>query len=154
MRKTLGIAALLAFVLVSVVSAYSYNDQYTFSYSESNNGFAIGQTNSNKQTSSNYCDSGAYYDWSSDGRYCRQTEYYNGRRVDRYYTLEDDTYAEKPAYDQDKAIAQAFKTYQQTSKQKYQLASQHLNLQYQRKYNYGYARSSSSWSGRVYRWGW
>ena len=132
----------------------SYTDVVdSVSYSEDlqgdNRGFALEHTSTVPRNEMiNGCD---YYDWSSNFRRCRRTAQYNDRYTDTYsYDTYDRYHYDnfRAYYDQDKALKEAFKTYQQSSKQKYQLDSQAINLRYQRRnggYGSGYGR---------YRWSW
>ena len=126
----------------------------TVSYNEDivgeNRGFSLRHTSSVPRTSViRGCD---YYDWTSNYRKCRRTAYYDGASEDYYGYSDSRRYDDYRAYyDQDKAVQQAFKTFQQDSNNQYKLESQRLNLRYQR-YNghrtYGYGDYSR------YRWGW
>ncbi len=95
-----------------------------------------------------------YYDWTSDYRKCRRTAYYNGYTQDYYGYSDSQRYDNYRAnYDQDKAVQQAFKTFQKDSDNQFKLDSQRLNLRYQRRYGgYGYGYSGARYSS--YRWGW
>ena len=153
---TLFVFSALSFLLLasfaSAYPSYTYTDvSETISYSEDleggNRGFNLMHKSSMPRTNPAIgCD---YYDWTSDFRKCRRTAYYNG------YMMEDYSYSNnvdnRAYYDQDKALKEAFKTYQQSSKQQYQLESQRINMQ-QRRYSYG--GYGYGYSGTIYRYGW
>src|SRR3989344_4091577 len=154
-KMTLSVfSALFLLLLASFASAYpsyTYTDvSETISYSEDleggNRGFTLKHTSSVPRTNPSIgCD---YYDWTSDFRKCRHTAYYNGYTEDYYgYSNNDDS---RTYYDQDKALKEAFKTYQQSSKQQYQLESQRINMAQRRYGGYGYGYSGA----RYYRYGW
>lgn len=141
-----------ALLFATQVSAYSYNsytDTNSFSYSEdlggANRGFTIMHSTSMPRTNPSIgCD---YYDWTSDFRKCRRTAYYDGH-IEDYYAYYDGYYNHNN-YDEEKVVKEAFKTYQQSSKQQYQLESKRLDSMNKR---YGYG---SGYSGvRYYRYGW
>lgn len=152
-----GLMFLSSFFLSNVSAGYSYNT-YTYTdvsdtilYSEDlygeNRGFSLTHKSSVPRTNPSVgCD---YYDWTYDLRKCKKTAYHNGYREDyySYYNKVDLDYYRAP-YDQDKALKEAFKTYQQSSKQQYQLESQRINLAQRRNYGYGYS------GARYYRYGW
>ena len=154
---------LLALSLTHPTSAYSYNS-YTYmdvsntvSYSESldagSRGFTLTNTHPVSRTNPIIgCD---YYDWTSDFRKCRRTAIYNGYSQDYYGYVSgnNNPQADAAAYNQDAAVKEAFKTYQQSSKQQYQLESQRISLANSR--YYGYGGYGSGYSGaRYYSYGW
>ncbi|MBS3081672.1 hypothetical protein J4416_01880 [Candidatus Pacearchaeota archaeon] len=156
--------AFVALILLSFVSSvsayptYSYMDvSESVSYNEDLNGldrgFSLKHTNSVPRTNPVIgCD---YYDWTSDFRKCRRTAYYGGYTEDYYGYVSGNNNLNSP-YDQDKALRDAFKTYQQSSKQQYQLESKRLDLANRRYYGgYGYGGYGYGYSGaRYYRYGW
>jgi hypothetical protein len=142
-------SALLAFLLVSSVSAYGYNtytytDKDSFAYNENVNGqdrgFKISFTDTDTRYSYpnrgySYCN--GYYNWRYKG-------------CDRYY---DDRPYYQDAYqslDHDAVLKEAFKTYQQSSRQEYQLEAKRIALEQRNRYSYGYGYSSH----RYYSYGW
>ncbi len=117
----------------------SYTDiSDTFSYNENvagnNRGFNIKHTSTIPRNEViKGCD---YYDWTSNFRKCKQTAKYNGYTENNL----------KNPYNIDKTISEAFRTYQQSSRQQYQLESQNANSRHRYGgYGYGYQN---------YRWGW
>ncbi len=131
----------------AIIQAYTYtpaSSSYTeisdtFSYNEKvvgdNKGFNVKHTSTIPRNEIvKGCD---YYDWTSNFRKCKQTAKYNGYTEDNF----------KRNYNIDRTINEAFRTYQQSSRQQYQLESQKANLKYQ--YSYGYYNGY----GR-YTWGW
>jgi hypothetical protein len=133
-------------------NSYTYTDvSDTVSYSEDldgfNRGFSLRHTSSVPRTNSIVgCD---YYDWTYDLRKCKKTAYYNGYREDYYsYSNKIDLDYYRAPYNQDQALKEAFRTYQQSSKQQYQLESQRINFAQRRYYGYGYS------GARYYRFGW
>ena len=160
LKMTLFVFSLLFLVLpVSYVSAYPNSYTYmdvsnTVSYTEDLEGGARGFSLKNthpvsRMNSAIGCD---YYDWTSDFRKCRRTAYYNGYSEDYYsYVNGNNDNSNIAYYDQDKALKEAFRTYQQSSKQQYQLESQRLSLANSRYYGgYGYGYSGIRYS----RYGW
>jgi len=130
-----------------ITDSVSYNEDIV----GENKGFSLTHKSTVPRTSViRGCD---YYDWTSDYRKCRRTAYYNGYTEDSY-GYSDTRYENYRAnYDQDKAVQQAFKTFQQDSNNQYKLESQRLNLKYQRRYGgYGYGYSGARYTS--YRWGW
>ncbi len=135
---------LLTIFLTSQTIAYtpassSYTDiSDTFSYNEDvigeNRGFNIKHTSTIPRNELiKGCD---YYDWTSNFRKCKQTAKYNGY-------VESNT---KKSYNMDKTISEAFRTYQQSSRQQFQLESKKSNS----RYNYG----GHGYGYRNYHWGW
>src|SRR3989344_4321558 len=84
-----------------------------------------------------------------------ESVYYGGYTEDYYGYVSGNNNLNSP-YDQDKALRDAFKTYQQSSKQQYQLESKRLDLANRRYYGgYGYGGYGYGYSGaRYYRYGW
>jgi|SRR3989344_7113619 len=156
-KMTLSVfSALFLLLLASFASAYpsyTYTDvSETISYSEDleggNRGFTLKHTSSVPRTNPSIgCD---YYDWTSDFRKCRRTAYYNGYSED-YYGYSNNNINNGAYYNQDKDSRDAFKTFQQSSKQQYQLESQRINMQQRR---YGYGGYGYGYSGTRYRYGW
>lgn len=94
-----------------------------------------------------------YYDWTSNYRKCRRTAYYAGYEEDYYSYSDSNRYDDYRAYyDQDKAVEQAFKTFQKDSENQFKLDSQRLTLRYQRRYGYRYGGYGSGYAR--YRFGW
>ncbi len=130
----------------AIIQAYTYtpaSSSYTdisdtFSYSENvvgnNKGFNIKRTSTIPRSEViKGCD---YYDWTSNFRKCKQTAKYKGYTEDNL----------KKSYNMDRPISEAFRTYQQSSRQQYQLEIQNANSRHQYNgYGYGY---------QIYRWGW
>ncbi len=115
-------------------SAYTSKSD-TFSYNEdvtgNDRGFNVKRTSTIPRNDViKGCD---YYDWTSNFRKCKQTTKYNG----------DNT---KKNNNMDKTISEAFRTYQQSSRQQYQLESQSANSR-NRYGGHGYGYQN-------YRWGW
>ena len=124
------LAGVILLALLSVSQASAIAQYYTYmpassgytaitddvSYSEDivgeNRGFSLTHKSSMPRTSViRGCD---YYDWTSDYRKCRRTAYYNGYEEDYYGYTDSRSYDDYRAYyDQDKALQQAFKTFQQ-----------------------------------------
>lgn len=150
LKKTLFSAIILLTTLSAISQSYAYtpaSSSYTdisdtFSYNEditgNNRGFNIKHTSTLPRNEIiKGCD---YYDWTSNYRKCKQTAKYNG------YT-ESNT---KKSYNMDKTINEAFRTYQQSSRQQYQLESQSTNSR-NRYGGHGYGYYGGY--GR-YTWGW
>lgn len=156
---------ILSILAVSSVNAQSYtyspaSSAYTditdtVAYSEDvigeNRGFSVRHTSTvpRNQVISG-CD---YYDWTSNYRKCGRTSKYNDYYEDDYsYSIYDryhyDNY--RAPYNQDEATKLAFKTYQQSSKQQYQLESQRITARNNRRFGYGGYGSGYS----RYRFGW
>src|SRR3989344_3077892 len=151
--------------LASSVFAYSNNPfaSYTYtdvsdsvSYSEDlfgeSRGFALKYQHSVPRTNPSIgCD---YYDWTSDFRKCKVTAYYSGHYEEYYdYTRGNDYNSN---YDKDKALKEAFKTYQQSSKQEYQLESKRIDTMNRRRYGgYGSGYSNARYysGSRYYTYG-
>lgn len=130
----------------------------TVSYNEDlqgdNRGFSLRHTSTVPRTEViRGCD---YYDWTSNYRKCRRSSsyredgYYENYGYNNYDRYHYDNF--RAPYNQDRAVDLAFKTYQQSSKQRYQLDSQALNLRYQRSRSYGYGGYGSGYAR--YSWGW
>jgi hypothetical protein len=170
MKNYLKMTLLLGILFLSILSISSVNAQsYTYSpasnaytyvsntisYSEDiqgeNRGFSLRQSSSVQRNEViKGCD---YYDWTSNYRKCRKTSERNRYSYDDYnYNIYDRYHYDnfRANYDQDKALKEAFKTYQQSSKQQYQLESQRIKTRNNRKYSYGGYGSGYT----RYSWGW
>jgi len=151
LKMTLGILFLVA-LFASHVSAgydfdrYTYTDRYddTILYredtSDGENGFTLTHRYSMPIRGYSYgCD---YHDHTVNQRKCARSAYYGGYDTD---------YSYRPSYDGDKALQQAFRTYQQSAKYEYQLESQRIKMMDRRYYGgHGYGYSGA----RYYRYGW
>ena len=144
----IALSFVFLFALVSTVSAahpyntYTYTDRDSFSYNENDNGFRISSSERDNYGYGNrgYTRCGEIYSWRSYG--CGSRYY-----ADRPYYPDHVSYG----YDQDMAIKEAFKTYQQRSKQEYQLEVRRIGLEERRRYSYG--GYGYGYSGRVYSYG-
>lgn len=142
------VSALFLVALASLSSAahpyntYTYTDRDTFSYNENDNGFRVGFDEDNRVVRGyTYC---GYYDWSYGGRRCAHS--YGNRPYYPDHASYDD-------YDKDAIVKEAFRTYQQRSKQEYQLEVRRIGLEERRRYSYG--GYGSGYSGhRYYTYGW
>lgn len=145
------ISALFLVALAGLTSAahpyntYTYTDRNDFSYNENDNGFRISSTN-NEPVARGYTYCG-YYDWSYGGKRCARS------LANRPYYPDHASYDD---YDQDAAIKEAFRTYQQTSKYKYQLEAKRIALEERNRYDhYRYGGYGYGYSGvRYYSYGW
>ncbi|MEK6915448.1 MAG: hypothetical protein AABW89_02820 [Nanoarchaeota archaeon] len=158
-KGTFVLFALSFFILSAyTVDAYSYNsytytDRDSFSYRENinggNDGFRIDFTDTDTKYRGRgytYCKSQGYYDWSYNGRRCKNSYGYYGDMP--YY--KDNSYDN---IDQDAVLKEAFRTYQQNSKYEYQLELKRIALEERRRYNYGgYGYGYSG--ARYYSYGW
>ena len=145
-----GFLSLSLLLLASSVSAYSYNtytDRDTFRYDEvvsgENRGFTVEFNQDRKPVSRGYtyCEGYGYYDWSYSGKKCAQSYGYGSRP---YYPNQ----AYYNQYDYDATLKEAFKTYQQSTKQESQLEAKRIALEERRMYNYG------GYGYGYYRYGW
>lgn len=165
MKNYLKMTLILGILFLSVLSLSNTSAQYSYSpasssytditdtvsYNEDvlgeNRGFSVRHTSTvpRNQVISG-CD---YYDWTSNYRKCRRTSRYNDYDEDRYsYSIYDRYHYDnfRAPYNQDEATKLAFKTYQQSSKQQFQLESQRLNLRERRRYGYGYGSGYARYS--------
>ncbi|MEK6925464.1 MAG: hypothetical protein AABW71_04485 [Nanoarchaeota archaeon] len=122
-------------------NTYTYTDRNVFSYNEDDNGFKVG-FDEKRHVSRGYTYCG-YYDWSYGGKRCARSW------GDRQYYPDHASYE----YDHDVVVKEAFKTYQQRSKQEYQLEVRRIGLEERRRYGYGgYGYGYSD--HRYYSYGW
>lgn len=145
-----SLALLMAFAPTTSAGyggTYTYTDRDSFSYNEDlggdNRGFNIQFSDTDTAYSYGnrgytYCKGQDYYSWRSSG--CRDSygKYYGDQQYPNEYN----------SLDHNAVLKEAFKTYQQSSKQQYQLESQRIKLS-ERRFN-GYGGSGA----RYYRYGW
>lgn len=150
-------------LLASLADAYSYSNYRNMDVSQSvsydedieggNRGFTLKHTSSVPRTNPIIgCD---YYDWTSDFRKCRRTAYYNGYSEDYYGYVYGNNNDYRSPYNQDAALKDAFKTFQQSSKQQFQLESKRIDSVNRRYYGYGgYGYGYGYYGAGYYRYGW
>jgi len=141
----LGLVFLAFFANSASAYSYgSYNSDDSFYYKEnvdgSERGFSINFKDNDVVPVRGYTYCG-YYDWTSNGRKCARSGY-------------DVLHYQNDAYnkiDHNAVLKDAFKTYQQSSKQQYQLESKRIDAMNRRHYGYGYGYG---YSGVRYSYGW
>ena len=159
LKMTLFALSFLFLISIGFASAYhpyntySYTDRDSFSYNEDINGnddgFRISFTDADNYRSygygnRGYAKCGDYYSWRSYG--CDKYGYYGDGL---YYN--DNSYNN---LDHNAVLKEAFKTYQQKSKQQYQLEAKRIALEERRRYGY-YGGYGYGYSGvRYYSYGW
>ncbi len=172
MKNHLKMTLLIGLFVLSVLSLSNTSAQYSYSpasssytdisdtvsYNEDvigeNRGFSVRHTSTvpRNQVISG-CD---YYDWTSNYRKCGRTSRYNDNyyQDDYSYSIYDRHHYDnfRAPYNQDEATKLAFKTYQQSSKQQYQLESQRINLRERRRSGYGYGGYGSGYARYSFGW--
>ncbi|MDP4038960.1 MAG: hypothetical protein Q8P57_00035 [Candidatus Pacearchaeota archaeon] len=110
---------LLIIFSISFASSYSlFSTSESWSYNEDiageNRGFSLTFKSTEPQSTNAGCD---YYDWSSDGRKCKATLALSKRN----YQISQGYTESKHEFDRDKAVSQAFVTFQKDSQKQLDL---------------------------------